>query len=92
MAKRKSMQMPALLCVPELHEPIACRVVDFSATGAGVVFEPVSWSDRALLFADDLRLVVPRDRAEVDCRIVWRHQRLAGLKFRSMLRHWTQRK
>lgn len=87
-ARRKIMNVPAFLRIPDQHELIACRVLDFSATGVRIAFDRTSVTTRYLPLSGALTLVMPRDRAEVDCKIVWRTDRLMGFKFRSFLRHW----
>jgi hypothetical protein len=87
-AGRKSMQISARLAVPDRPHPVPCTVMDFSATGARITIDPVIWTARYLSRTDVLNLIMPCDRAEVDCRVVWRDDGQLGLKFKSILRHW----
>lgn len=87
-ARRKPMNIPALLRISGQADPVACKILDFSATGARVAFDQSNVTVRYLPLSGDCILIMPRDRAEVDCKIVWRRSMLMGFKFRSSVRHW----
>lgn len=88
-APRKAMCVPGLLRLVERHEPICCKVVDFSATGARVVLAGeqglVNWEPSRA--PAELTLVMRMDRTEADCKVAWLNENQIGLRFRSALRH-----
>jgi hypothetical protein len=92
-APRKESSSTAYITFEDLSQPLECRVVNISATGArlrltprpsDVIIPPRDMPDRIIL-------IFRTDRAQVDCAIQWRTASEIGVRFVSATRHSAQR-
>ena len=87
-AQRKARSLPAYLQSDKLQSQVPCIVRDLSSTGARV--EIVLGRDTPIRSADDLpqqvTLYMVTDEVDVECDVVRRDGKFAGLQFASAMR------
>lgn len=82
-AERRGCDFPATIFLPDRGTTISCRVLDMSATGAGVHVSASQLGGRfsGRTLPDKFWLRLPHDGSEVCCRVAWQMRDRYGLRF-----------
>ena len=87
-ASRQNCRIAGEISGTTLHTPISCVVRDTSSSGARVELSGSrnAFSAGTERIPDQITLLMPMDRMQVDCRVVWRKGTLMGLRYLSPAR------
>lgn len=85
---RKASSVPALIGIPGARLTIPCRLLNTSGLGCGTVLTLDAKSRIRSTFdlPDTVTLIMPHERAEIDCVIQWRDGVRLGAVFKSRIR------
>jgi uncharacterized membrane protein YecN with MAPEG domain len=87
-ANRQNCRIAGEISGLTLHTPISCVVRDTSSSGARVELSGArnAFSAGTERIPDQITLLMPMDRMQVECRVVWRKGALMGLRYLSPAR------
>jgi hypothetical protein len=87
-APRKTTRAIGYIVAPELNGAVECTLLDLSASGAKLQVAAAARKafTAALVLPDEFRIEIPRDRLEIDCKLAWQKQEMAGVSFLSAFR------
>lgn len=87
-APRKPTRTIGYIVSPELNAPVECTILDLSASGAKIQVAAAARKAFAvaLELPDEFRIEMLRDRLEIECKLAWQKQDMAGVSFLSAFR------
>ena len=87
-APRKALGSAALLRFEGLRGQVSCLVLDISATGAKLRLQLIDARpfDPTTTLPAELKLSLPNDRMEIDCKLAWHKSHEIGVVFVSNFR------
>jgi hypothetical protein len=87
-APRKTTRAIGYIVAPGLSSAVECTLLDLSASGAKIQVAAAQRKAFTAAFAlpDEFRIEIPRDRLEIDCKLAWQKQEMAGVSFLSTFR------
>lgn len=87
-AGRQSVRIAGEISSPQLSSPVACIVRDTSSSGARVELTGSrnAFSAGTERIPVNVTLLMPMDRMQVDCTVVWRKGTMMGLRYTSPAR------
>lgn len=88
LAPRKATRTIGYLVATGLESAVECTLVDLSASGAKIRVAAAARKAfaAALVLPEEFRIEIPRDRLEIDCKLAWQKQEMAGVSFLSSFR------
>lgn len=85
-ARRRPSKLTGHILAEGLGSALPCIVVDSSATGAQLHLTTGRGGTPATNLPERIRLQIPFERVEMDCRIAWRTEKKLGVRYISPAR------